>query len=155
MKRRQLRERELANTAHLPSHQKAVRYDHILRSSGGSWSYSFLMPSFYSALGVRESFASVFDWQVPTLSELFDAGWRLSGMISIDKLAATRLTDRFSQAKLEIVPNGFTQHVQEHISCSLPSFPTICASLRAVVFDISIVELASLENDKRDRSDFE
>jgi len=70
MKRPQLRARVLANTAHLAKEEKALRFDTLLKSTGGSWSYEILLPSFFSALGVREPFAGILELDTPSLDSL-------------------------------------------------------------------------------------
>lgn len=78
MKQRRLRARDLANTAHLGRAEKARRFDNYLKSNGGSWSYDILLPSFISALGVREPFASILDLDIPSLESLKQTIGRVS-----------------------------------------------------------------------------
>lgn len=74
-----------------------------------------------------------------TMSELYSRGFRLSGRIVLGEWEFNRFLDRFSVDKDVPLPSGFVDHFTKHIHLIDSAYYQRMATIRAVVFDVSIV----------------
>lgn len=95
----------------------------------GCWLYQ------YPDIDVRKKFWSL------SLAELYIRGFRLAGEVWFGNWEADQLLTKFAATGESVaVPEGFIEHVAATIHVDDSSFPGRLARLRAVAFDVSIME---------------
>ena|GEM_PF-7016878 len=97
----------------------------------GCWLYQ------YPDIDVRKKFWSL------SLAELYIRGFRLAGEVWFGNWEADQLLTKFTATGESVaVPEEFIEHVVATIHVDDSSFPERLAHLRAVAFDVSIMEAA-------------